>query len=73
MGICRSSLLNQKHDMGWFLLQRSVDVVRLCCLHIISRNHSNTLLLVNLKKIKTCPKYSNAATAICSDIRILTV
>ena len=43
MGICRSSLLNQKHNAGRFLLRRFVDLVRVCYLHIISRNHSNEL------------------------------
>ena len=35
--------LNQKHDVGWFLLIRFVDLIRLYSLLIISRNHSNTL------------------------------
>ena len=55
MSICRSSLLNQKHNVGWFPLKKFVDLFRVCCLHIISRNHSNRLLLINLQK-KTCPK-----------------
>ena len=42
-------------------------------LHLISRNHCNTLLLINLQKPKTSPKETAAAKAICSDIRILTV
>ena len=42
MGICRSSLLNQKHYAGWFLLKRFVDLVRICYLHIIGRNHQKT-------------------------------
>ena len=40
--------------MGWFLLNRFVDLLRKCYLHIINRNHSNTLLLINLQKTKTC-------------------
>ena len=54
MGICQSSLLNQTYYVGWFLLKKFVDLVRVCYLHIISRNYSNTLLLINLQK--TCPK-----------------
>ena len=34
------SLLSQKHNVGWFLLIRFVDLVRLC------RNHLNTFLLI---------------------------
>ena len=37
MGICRPSLINQKHNMGWFLLDRFVDLCRSSSLHIISR------------------------------------
>ena len=33
-----------------------VDLFRICSLHIINRNHSNTFLLINLQKAKTCPK-----------------
>ena len=36
--------------------KRILDLVRVCYLHIISRNRFNTLLLVNLQKTKTCPK-----------------
>ena len=43
-------------NVGWFLLRRFADLVRVCYLHIISRKHSSTLLLVNLQKTKTCPK-----------------
>ena len=32
--------------MGWFLLKRFVDLFRVC--YIISRNHSNMFLLINL-------------------------
>ena len=45
-----------KNNVGWFLLKRLVDLVRVRYAHIISRNHSNTLLLINLQKAKTCPK-----------------
>ena len=54
--IYRSSLLHQKHDVGWFLLKRFVDLLRVCYLLIISRNFSKTLLLINVQKTKTCPK-----------------
>ena len=56
MGICRSSLLNQKHNVGWFPPKSFVDLLRICYLNIISRNHCNTLLLINLQKRRTCPK-----------------
>ena len=42
-------VINQKHSLGWFLLIRVVDLVRVCSLHIISRNHSNMFLLINLQ------------------------
>ena len=41
LGICRSFLINQKHNLGWFLLRRFVDLSRVCSLHVIIRNHSN--------------------------------
>ena len=41
LDICRPILLNQKHNVGWFLLQRFTDLVRASFSHI-SRNHSNT-------------------------------
>ena len=41
LDICRPTLLNQKHNVGWFLLQRFIDLVRASSSHI-SRNHSNT-------------------------------
>ena len=56
MDICRFSLLNQKQYVGWFLLKKFVDLVRVCYVHIISRNHSSMLSLINLQKRKTCPK-----------------
>ena len=40
MSICRP-LLNQKHNMKWFLLRRFVDLLRIYFLLVISRNHSN--------------------------------
>ena len=48
LGICRPSLLDQKHNVEWFLLKRFVDLFRVC--YIISRNDSNTFLLINLQK-----------------------
>ena len=71
MNICRSSLFNQKHKVGWFLLRGFADLVRVCSLHIIGRNHSNTFSLINLLKAKNCPKYNIAAKAIFSDIGYL--
>ena len=41
--------------------------LRVYSLHI-RRNHSNTILLINLQKTKTCPKQNIAARAISSDI-----
>ena len=45
MGIYRSSLVNQEHNMECFLLKNFVDPVRVHYLHIVSRNHSNTLFI----------------------------
>ena len=56
MGTCESSLLNQKYNVGWFLLKKFADLEKVCYLHVISRNHSSTLLLINLRKTNTCPK-----------------
>ena len=42
-------------------------------LHFISRNHSNTFLLINLQKKKPCTIKNIAVRAIYSNIRILTV
>ena len=60
MGICRPSRINQKHNKGWYPLQ---DPVRVCYLHIVSRNHFNTLLKpfqpaenINLSKVKSYRK-----------------
>ena len=55
VNICRPSLFNQKYNVGWFLQGIFVDLPRVSSLHIISRNHSNTFLLINLQKTKTCP------------------
>ena len=44
-----------KNNVGWFLL-RFLDLIIVRYLHIISRNYSNTLLLINLRKTQTCPK-----------------
>ena len=44
-----ASLLNQKHEVGSFLLRRFVDLVRVYSLLIISRNHFNTFLLLQLQ------------------------
>ena len=49
-------LLLIKNHVEWFLLKWFVDVVIVRCLHIISRNHSNTSLLINLQKAITYPK-----------------
>ena len=54
-GICRFLLLIKK-DVRWFPLKRFVDLVRVRYLQVISRNHSNTLLLINLQKPKACSK-----------------
>ena len=50
MGICWPSLFNQNHNSGWFLLRGFVDLLRVCSLNIISRNHSNNFLLINKQK-----------------------
>ena len=56
LGICQPSLINQKHNMGWFLLKRFVHLRRTFSLHIISRNHYNTFLFINMRKAKTCSR-----------------
>ena len=53
-------------------LLRFADLVRVHSLHIISRNHSNTFLLINMQKTRTCAKQNIGTRAICSDTRILT-
>ena len=52
LGICRSSRLNQKRNVGWFLLKRFVNLFRVR--YITSWNHSSMFLLINLQKTKTC-------------------
>ena len=47
-----------------------VDLLIVRYLHIISRNHSNTFLLIKLPKTKTCQKKPLQQSY---DIRILTV
>ena len=54
--VCRHSLFNQKHNLGWFLLKSVVDLVGVCSLHITCRNHSITFLLISLQKSETSPK-----------------
>ena len=54
LGISRPSLINQKYNLGWFLLKRFEDLSRVCSLHTISRNRCNTFLLINMQKTKTC-------------------
>ena len=49
LGICRPSLLNQKHNVGWFLLKRFVDLFRVR--HIISTNYSSTFLSAGKQKL----------------------
>ena len=56
LAICRTSLINQKHHVGWFLLKIFGHLRKAYSLHIISRNHSNTFLLTNMQKAKTCSK-----------------
>ena len=41
-------LLIKTKNKGYFLLKRFVDLFRVRYFHIISRSHSNTLLLINL-------------------------
>ena len=53
MGMRRSSPPHQKHDAAGFPPKRFIDPVRVCYLQIISRNHSNTPLFINLQKAKT--------------------
>ena len=71
LDISRSSLLNQRHNLGWFLLKRFLDLFKVH--YIISRNHSSPFLLINLQEAKTYPRQNTAAWTICSDIRLLTV
>ena len=63
--------LIKTHNVVWFLLRRFVDLVKVFSLHVTNRNHFNTLLLINLQKKKTPPKWNIAVKAICPDTRIL--
>ena len=47
LSICRPSVINQKHNMGWLLLKRFVHLCRAFSLHI-NRSHSNTFLLITM-------------------------
>ena len=55
-GICRSSVLNQK-QCGMVSTKKGRSGHSTRYLHI-RRNHSNTLLLINLQKPKTCPRWT---------------
>ena len=61
LSICWPSLISQKHNMGWFLLNRFVHLCTAFSLHIISRNHSNTYLLINMQKAKNLFKVKNCS------------
>ena len=52
----RHERVNEQLNAGSFLLRIYVDLLRACSLHVISRNHSNTFLLITLQKTKTCIK-----------------
>ena len=41
-----------KNNVGWFLVKSFVDLITVRYLRIISRNHSNTPLLINLQKTR---------------------
>ena len=56
MGICRP-LLNQKHNVEWFLLRRFVDLFRTYFLPMISRNHSNTVKYCNKDYLFWCQDF----------------
>ena len=45
-----------KYNVEWLLLKRFAYLAIVRYLYVISRNHSNTLLLINLQKPKTCPE-----------------
>ena len=51
--------------MEWFLVIRFEDPFGVCSLHVISRNHSNTFLLINLQKKTTCLTQNIATRAMC--------
>ena len=71
LSICLA--INQKYNMGWFLLKRFLHLCRASSLHIVSRNHYNTLLLINMQEQKLVQNKYIAVKTICSDLRILTV
>ena len=48
----RPSLLNQKYNVGWFLLIRFADLLRVSSLHIIVRKRPYTFLLMSI--LVTC-------------------
>ena len=53
-------------------IKKVVNLIRVSSLHTISRNHSNTFLLINLQNTKTWPKENIAARTISSDLKVLT-
>ena len=55
MGICLLFLIKNKM-YGMVFTINVLDLVRVCYLHVINKNNSNTFLLINLQKTKTCPK-----------------
>ena len=57
---------------GMVYIKKVVNLIRVSSLHIISRNHSNTFLLINLQNTKTWPKENIAARTISSDLKVLT-
>ena len=56
ISICQYFFNQKQKNVGWFVLKRLIDLTSLSYLPIISRNNSNTLLMINLQKTKTCPK-----------------
>ena len=55
LGICRP-LLNQKHNVEWFVRRSFVDLVQVYFLLYIGRNHSNTFLWTDLQETKKFSK-----------------
>ena len=51
--ICRQAVLIEKYIVGEFLRRRFVDLVRVYSVLTISRTHSNTFLLIDMKKRKS--------------------
>ena len=45
-----------KNNAGWFQRKSFINLCKVCSLYIINRNHSNTFLLINIQKTKTCSK-----------------